>query len=193
MDNWTACRRRRVFGYICRFGETNAENTTIPIRIEVMCRMDYQAQARKSDNLIALFFLVRGYSSNALIADSIGSMIGDPVTGVVTSKYGGSARAKLDSWRPLTDLRMWSAVSPDTFPEYDFGDFEDFAADCALALAGNPFAIDEPTENPTTGTRIWPPEKGPYEFIREMRERINDEDWLREAGGSKANTPDIPT
>ena len=178
-----AWKYRRIFGLVVRIEETKADNTTTPFRLDIACKFSFCADGHKgqrngTDIVSSFFGLVRAYSSNAAIASACPILLGDAITGIVTANYGGSGRACLDGWK-LASMTDWQIFAPDTvITSEDFGHFDDWTCDWSLVLGGSSFAVHEPGENRINTCRICPPLEDPHVFIRERREKINEEDSI---------------
>ena len=83
--------------------------------------------------------MVVAFSSNLLVAEPASLLLGDLVTGVFASGYGGFVTAALDCRRP-TDRDEWESLSPLPSPGHiqDF-DFDEMAAKGIPSLGGAGF------------------------------------------------------
>ena len=132
----------RVFGTVVRIEERKAENTPTAFRLEILCRANYRAADTidKPDLMSRLYFSVRAFSSNFLLADHVPIFLGEPVCGVVVANYSGSGRSQLDCWKPvaMTDWHLASPTPVYADRELDFGEWAD---EWTLARSGSPYAL----------------------------------------------------
>ena len=167
---------KRICGFVSRIDRRKALNTSASFRFEITGPLNYSAEDQHGTpgNFSRICFLLCAYSSYFLLTGPQPVMIGDAAT-------GGGERAQLDFWAPAS-MVDWGICSPDTMFADRFGDFDDWETDRApFALAGAPFALDEPSANPMPGVRI-PHRPAPTpglahcQFIRERRDRGKSDD-----------------
>ena len=181
-----AWRSRRIWGFVVRIEETNAENTTTPFRIDVMTRINFRADGHSAKTVIALYAPIQAYSANIAITDSVSITLGDAATGIVAANYSGSGRAQLTAWAK-SDVPTWSGLSPNAlFAEHAF-DLEGWTAEWCLVLGGANFAEHAPGKNRIYSVRAVPPCGDPHVYLRGRRARINMED----SGGPFSPPPNL--
>ena len=126
---------RRVCGFATRIDEPMADNTATPPLVDAIIRINFMADGRSVKTIIAIYALVRAYSSNFLATWPHALLVGDIVAGVIGGNYIGSGRAQLDSRNP-SGRDACRNLSPNTLSGDKYGDFEDWAVDLSLTSGG---------------------------------------------------------
>ena len=171
---------RKVYGYIAEICESDTTlNTRIPYRFAAAIQICYYQAVRSEDSWF--WAQTSAFSSNVLLANSVGVQLGAPICGILAATYGAHLTAQLEIWYPTT-WGDWSLGGMGGIPKPWYFDLDPSSYEWIPAIGCSAFDLER-LRWTLPAVRLKPPHEDVRIFHREIAQK-------KKAGKEKAGPSD---
>ena len=150
-----AMTNRKVFGFVAEINESDQMmNTETKYRFQVIAQLAYYHDAAERDDSW-MWVRTNAFSSNALITDPVGIMVGAIVYGILTPTFGTHMTTQLESW-DVSSCEEWYLNGLGGVPDPRNFDIDPETLDHLPVLGGSAFDLAR-LKYALAGARLRPP------------------------------------
>ena len=162
-----AMQNRKVYGFLSEILESDQMlNTETRYRFVTVVQIVYYKGPGDTSQDSWMWVKTNAFSSNALLTDPCGVMVGPIVTGALPPTFGTHLATQLGSWA-VSDCRGWKLNGLGGAHRPHYFDIDPETTDHLPTLGGSAFDLTR-LRYAIAGVRLRPPSAGPHLFHREL-------------------------